>query len=165
MRAVHCALDLGINFFDVAPAYGNGKAEQVLGIALQGRHHEAIVATKVQLRAGEMDDVQGAGSRSVDISLRRLKIDAVDLLHVHNRFTLQRGESPDSLSAADVLGPVLDAFKKVQQAGKTRYIGVSAMEPHVPSLKQIMQSGHYDTVLAYYNLLNWTAQEPPPPGV
>ena len=39
------------------------------------------------------------------------------------------------------------------------------MEPHVPSLKRILESGRYDTVLAYYNLLNWTAQEPPPPGV
>jgi len=104
-------------------------------------------------------------ARSVDASLRRLKMDAVDVLHVHNRFTERRGEAPDSLSAADVLGPVLEAYLSVQRAGKTRFIGVSAMEPHVPTLKRIMESGHYDTVLAYYNLLNRTAQEPPPPGL
>ena len=165
VRAVHRALDLGINFFDVAPAYGNGRAEEVLGLALQGHREEAIVATKVRLRAEEMDDVAGAVTRSVDGSLRRLRMDAVDVLHVHNRFTLRRGEVPDSLSADDVLGPVLEAYLSVQRAGKTRFIGVSAMEPHVPSLKRILESGRYDTVLAYYNLLNWTAQEPPPPGV
>ena len=39
------------------------------------------------------------------------------------------------------------------------------MDHHVPSLKGMMESGQFDTVLAYYNLLNWTSQEPPPPGV
>ena len=165
VRAVHRALNLGINFFDVAPAYGNGRAEEVLGLALQGHREEAIVATKVRLRAEELDDVDGALTRSVDGSLRRLRMDSVDVLHIHNRFTLRRGEVPDSLSADDVLGPVLEACLSVQRAGKTRFIGVSAMEPHVPTLKRILESGHYDTVLAYYNLLNWTAQEPPPPGV
>ena len=164
VRAVHRALDLGVNFFDVAPSCGDGKAEEVLGLALEGRRDEAIVATKVRLLAEEMGDVTGPVARSVEGSLRRLGMDAVDVLHVHNRFTLQRGEAPDSLSADDALGPVLDAYQKVQQAGKTRFIGVSAMEPHVPTIRRIMESGCYDTVLAYYNLLNWTAQETPPPG-
>jgi aryl-alcohol dehydrogenase-like predicted oxidoreductase len=165
VRAVHRALDLGVNFFDVAPSYGHGKAEEVLGIALQGRRAAATVATKVRLAAEEMDDINGAVTRSVDTSLRRLRMDAVDVLHVHNRFTLRRGDVPHSLSADDVLGPVLEAYRTMQRAGKTRFIGLSAMEPHVPSLRRMMESGHYDTVLAYYNLLNWTAQEPPPPGV
>ncbi len=165
VRAVHRALDLGINFFDVAPGYGNGKAEEVLGAALEGRRDQVIVATKVRLRADEMSDVTGAVQRSVETSLRRLRMDSVDVLHVHNRFTARRGESTDSLSADDVLGPVLEAYRTVQAAGKTRFIGVSAMDHHVPTLRRIMESGHYDTVLAYYNLLNWTAQEPAPPGV
>jgi aryl-alcohol dehydrogenase-like predicted oxidoreductase len=59
VRAVHRALDLGVNFFDVAPSYGHGKAEEVLGIALQGRRAAAIVATKVRLAAEEMDDING----------------------------------------------------------------------------------------------------------
>ena len=165
VRAVHAALDLGVNFFDVAPAYGDGKAEEVLGRALQGRSEQPVVATKVRLRAEEMSDVDAAVSRSVDASLRRLRRDSVDVLHVHNRFTQRRGEIPDSLSAEDALGPVLEAFEKVRQAGKTRFIGVSAMDHHVPAMRRIMESGHYDTVLAYYNLLNWTAQEPPPAGL
>ena len=165
VRAIHRALELGINFFDVAPGYGDGKAEEVLGIALEGRRDEAVVATKVRLRAEEMGDVAGAVARSVEVSLRRLRMDSVDVLHVHNRFTERRGEVRDSLSADDALGPVLDAYRQVQQAGKTRYIGLSAMDHHIPTMHRILESGEYDTVLAYYNLLNWTAQEPRPPGV
>ena len=165
VRAVHRALDLGINFFDVAPAYGGGKAEEALGIALEGRTEDVVIATKVRLAAEDMSDVTGAVQRSMETSLRLLKRDSVDVLHVHNRFTENRGDLPDSLSADDVSGPVLDAYRAVQQAGKTRFIGLSAMDHHVPTLDRIMDTGHWDTVLAYYNLLNQTAQEPPPPGV
>ena len=165
VRAVHRALDLGINFFDVAPAYGNGKAEEALGLALEGRSEDVIIATKVRLSAEDMGDVKAAVQRSMETSLRLLKRDSVDVLHVHNRFTPGRGDVPNSLSADDVLGPVLDAYQAMQQAGKTRFIGLSAMDHDVPTLDRIMASGHWDTVLAYYNLLNWTAQEPAPPGV
>ena len=164
IASVHRALDLGITFFDVAPSYGDGKAEEALGKALEGRTEPVVVATKVRLRADEMADVAGAVQRSVETSLRRLRRDSVDVLHVHNRFTEQRGEAPDSLSADDVLGPVLDAYRAVQQAGKTRFIGLSAMDHHVPTMHRILEANEYDTVLAYYNLLNRTAMEPPPPG-
>ena len=165
IAAVHRALQLGINFFDVAPAYGDGKAEDALGKALAGRSDPVIIATKVRLHEDEMDDVRGAVRRSVETSLRRLRRDTVDVLHVHNRFTERRGEVPHSLSAEDALGPVLDAYREVQQAGMTRFIGLSAMDHHVPTMLRIIESNAYDTVLAYYNLLNRTAQEPPPTGV
>ena len=164
IAAVHRSLELGINFFDVAPAYGDGKAEEALGKALAGRAEPVVVATKVRLREDEMGDARGAVRRSVETSLRRLRRDAVDVLHVHNRFTERRGEAPHSLSAEDALGPVLEAYREVQQAGMTRFIGLSAMDHHVPTMVRIIGSGEYDTVLAYYNLLNRTAQEPPPPG-
>jgi len=165
MRTIHRALELGVTFFDVAPSYGHGKAEEVLGRALHGRQEPVVIATKVRLAAAEMHDVAGAVCTSVEASLRRLRREMVDVLHVHNRFTPQRGDLPHSLSAADALGPVLDAYRQMQHTGKTRFIGISAMEPDVPTVRQIMTSGHFDTVLAYYNLLNWTAQEPAPPGV
>jgi aryl-alcohol dehydrogenase-like predicted oxidoreductase len=165
VRAIHRTLELGVNFFAVAPSYGSGKAEEVLGRALHGRQDPTVVATKVRLAAEEMHDVTGTVRTSVEASLRRLRRETVDVLHVHNRFTPRRGDLPHSLSAEDVLGPVLEAYQQMQHAGKTRWIGVSAMEPDVPTLRRIMASGHFDTVLAYYNLLNWTAQEPAPPGV
>jgi aryl-alcohol dehydrogenase-like predicted oxidoreductase len=154
-----------VNFFDVAPGYGNGKAEEVLGRALHGRQEPVVVGTKVRLAAEEMHDVAGAVRTSVEASLRRLRRETVDVLHIHNRFTPRRGDLPHSLSADDALGPVLDAYRQTQQMGKTRFIGISAMEPDVPTVRRIMTSGYFDTVLAYYNLLNWTAQEAAPPGV
>jgi aryl-alcohol dehydrogenase-like predicted oxidoreductase len=165
VRTIHRALALGVNFFDVAPAYGQGKAEDVLGRALQGRQEPVIIATKVRLAAAELYDAAGAVRTSVEASLRRLRRETVDVLHIHNRFTPRRGDLPDSLSAEDALGPVLDAYRQMQHTGKTRFIGLSAMEPDVPTVRRLMSSGHFDTVLAYYNLLNWTAQEPASPGV
>ena len=165
VRAVHRALDLGINYFDVAPAYGNGKAEEALGIALEGRSEEVIIGTKVRVPGDDLANATAAVQRSMETSLRLLKRDSVDILHVHNRFTENRGDVPNSLSADDVLGPVLEAYQAVQQAGKTRFIGLSAMDHDVPTLNKIMDTGDWDTMLAYYNLLNQTAQSPPPPGV
>ena len=57
IASVHRALDLGITFFDVAPSYGDGKAEEALGKAMEGRTEPVVVATKVRLRSDEMDDV------------------------------------------------------------------------------------------------------------
>ena len=162
IRSVHRALELGITFFDVAPSYGDGKAEEALGKALIRRTEDVVIATKVRLRADEMDDIAGAVRRSVEVSLNRLRRDSVDVLHVHNRFTEQRGEGRDSITGDDVMGPVLDAYKEMQREGKTRYIGLSAMDHHVPTMHRLINSGEWDTVLAYYNLLNTTAQEPKP---
>ena len=165
VRAIHRALDLGINYFDVAPAYGDGKAEEALGIALEGRAEDVIIGTKVRIASTDMEDVTGAVTRSVETSLKLLKRDSIDILHVHKRFTEKRGETLNSLAAKDVMGAVLEAYRVTQQAGKTRFIGLSAMDHHVPTLNQIIQTGEWDTVLAYYNLLNWTAQSPTPPGI
>ena len=165
VRAVHRALDLGINYFDVAPAYGDGKAEEALGIALEGRSEDVIIGTKVRVPADDLANTTANVQRSMETSLKLLKRDSVDILHVHNVFTEKRVETRNTLSADDVLGPVLDAYRAVQQAGKTRFIGLSAMDHHVPTLNRIMESEDWDTVLAYYNLLNWTAQSAPPPGV
>jgi aryl-alcohol dehydrogenase-like predicted oxidoreductase len=165
VRAIHRALDLGINYFDVAPAYGDGKAEEALGIALEGRAQDVIIGTKVRIASTDMEDVTGAVTRSLETSLKLLKRDSIDILHVHNRFTEKRGETLNSLAAEDVMGPVLEAYRVAQQAGKTKFIGLSAMDHHVPTLNQIMRTGEWDTVLAYYNLLNWTAQSSAPPGI
>ena len=165
VRAIHRALDLGINYFDVAPAYGDGKAEEALGIALEGRAQDVIIGTKVRIASTDMEDVTGAVTQSLEASLKLLKRDSIDILHVHNRFTEKRGETLNSLAAEDVMGPVLEAYRVAQQAGKTKFIGLSAMDHHVPTLNQIMRTGEWDTVLAYYNLLNWTAQSSAPPGI
>src|SRR4029450_13434844 len=87
VRTIHRALALGVNFFDVAPGYGDGKAEDVLGRGLHGRQEPVVVATKVRLAAEEMHDVAGAVRTSVEASLRRLRPGAVGGVHVHTPVT------------------------------------------------------------------------------
>ena len=73
VRTIHRAMDLGVNFFDVAPGYGNGKGEQVLGIALRDRRDSAIVGTKITVKPHEMEDIYRGVLRSVNDSLMRLR--------------------------------------------------------------------------------------------
>ncbi|MEP6551750.1 MAG: aldo/keto reductase, partial [Gemmatimonadales bacterium] len=82
---VTAALDDGINFFDTADAYGNGRSEELLGQFIGGRRSEAIIATKFGLEVPG----QGSGSRpeyvrlALDASLRRLRTDYIDLYQQH----------------------------------------------------------------------------------
>ncbi len=90
------ALDLGINFFDAADTYGNGKSEELLGKAFEGKRDEIVIATKVgynfydhgESRTGQREIPQDFSpdfiSRAVDQALRRLRTDHIDLLQLHN---------------------------------------------------------------------------------
>src|SRR2546427_12500341 len=122
VRAIHRALELGVNFFDVAPGYGHGKAEEVLGQALHGRPEQVVVATKVRLAAEEMPDVAGAVRTSVEASLRRLRRETVDVLHVHNRFTPRRGDLSHALSAHEGLGPGLETYQQFPPMAPMSYV-------------------------------------------
>ena len=76
---VQRALELGINFFDTAEIYANGRSEAILGRALQGQRNEAIIATKVWLTHLTRAGVR----RAVEASLQRLGVDTIDLYQVH----------------------------------------------------------------------------------
>lgn len=117
--AVHQAIDLGINWFDTAPLYGHGHADDVLVKALGPRKNDVIIATKVGVRW----DGEGMHARSeltrawitqdVDDSLQRLSLDRIDLLQVH-----WPCESDTPL--AESMGALAD----LQKAGKIRYVGL-----------------------------------------
>ena len=112
---VHAALDAGVNFFDTADLYGEGRSEEYLGRAVRGRRGEAIIATKF----GHERSAFGKGARpehirtALDGSLARLGSDYVDLYQVHQ-------PDPDT-PIADTLGALDDAVR----AGKVREIGCS----------------------------------------
>lgn len=121
IRAVHAALDRGINFFDTAPVYGLGHSEEVLGKALKGKRDKALIATKCGL-VWEHKDGQpqvrkfnGKESilREVDESLRRLDTDYIDLYQVH---------WPDEVTPFE---ETMEALNEVVKAGKVRHVGVS----------------------------------------
>jgi aryl-alcohol dehydrogenase-like predicted oxidoreductase len=114
-EVVDAALAAGINFFDTADAYGEGKSEELLGRFLRNRRSQVIVATKFGLEMAG----QGVGARpeyirkAFDASLRRLKTDYIDLYQLHK---------PDP----DVpIGETLGALDDLVKAGKVREIGCS----------------------------------------
>jgi aryl-alcohol dehydrogenase-like predicted oxidoreductase len=117
IRQVAAALDAGINLFDTAETYGDGRCEEMLGEALGVRRDEAVIATKVFFgTTGWPNDIGLSRAhilRSCEASLRRLRTDRLDILQMHG----WDGRTPleETLSALDTL--VRD--------GKVRYVGVS----------------------------------------
>jgi aryl-alcohol dehydrogenase-like predicted oxidoreductase len=116
-RVVHAALDHGITLFDTADVYGAGRSEEMLGAALAGRRHEAVIATKFAMPMGPGPNDRG-GSRAhvlsaVDDSLRRLGVDHIDLYQMHR---------PDPYTPIE---ETLAALDTVVRSGKVRYLGSS----------------------------------------
>lgn len=86
-RVVHAALDAGMNYFDVASNYGNGRAESILGAALGGRRDEVVIATKFGMPVSGLAGSGGASPayirRIVERSLSELGTDYIDLYQLH----------------------------------------------------------------------------------
>lgn len=115
------ALDLGINFFDTANVYSNGRSEEIVGKALRdfASRDEVVIATKVFFEMGSGPNDCGLSRKhilsSIDASLKRLGTDYVDLYQIH-RWDY---DTP--------IEETLEALHDVVRAGKARYIGASAM--------------------------------------
>jgi L-galactose dehydrogenase/L-glyceraldehyde 3-phosphate reductase len=160
-RAVARALELGVNFFDTAPLYGDGVSEEHLGETLQALRAECLVATKVRLGAAGLDDPVAAVTRSIDTSLRRLRRDRVDLLQLHDPVrSVRTGGEP---GAAEVLDRILPAFETLRRAGKIGFVGVTAIGD-TPALHRVLAAGVVDSAQVCLNLLNPTAGFAAPPG-
>jgi myo-inositol catabolism protein IolS len=103
------ALDLGINYFDTAEAYNNGRSEESLGIAIKRRRDEAIIGTKIS-----PDNTAPATlHQHCEASLQRLQTDRIDLYMLHWPVT----DRP--------IGEVMETMTLLQKEGKIRYIGLS----------------------------------------
>jgi len=150
-RAVHLAVDSGINFFDTSPYYGITVAETRLGAALVGRRDRVVLATKCG-RYG-MDEFDFSAKRvlaSMDESLRRLQTDYIDLFQVHD---VEFGD------VQQIIHETIPALRQLQQQGKARYIGVTGYPPKV--LRRIAETTPVDSILTYchYNLMNTDMDE------
>ncbi|MEE9144576.1 MAG: aldo/keto reductase [Candidatus Binatia bacterium] len=166
LRAVRRALDLGINYFDTAYAYGLGKSEENLGKILNDLGASAVVSTKIRLESEAVSDIKSATIQAVGAALKRLKRSRVDLVQLHNRVTIERqpGKRP-SFTPQDVVGAggVLEGFKELRDKGKVGYFGFSGLgDPR--ALHEVIDSGEFQAVQAYYNLLNPSAGQPVPQG-
>src|SRR5437764_10395490 len=135
-RAVARALAAGINHFDTAPSYGNGASEQNLGRVLAALKPNVIVSSKVRL-AAERPDIGAAVAASLDISLKRLKRDHVDVFQLHNVIGAPDGQT---VSADEVLGDVVPALMRAREQGKTRFIGFTAIG-ETTDLHRLIASG------------------------
>jgi len=161
-KAIGHALDVGINYFDTAVQYGNGVSETNLGRTLKAlKPARAFVGTKVRLPVSDFGRIAAAVTQSLNESLTRLQMDHVDIFHLHNAITVDGGG--ESLSAAQVLNEVVPAFEALRQAGKTRFLGITAVGDTAALLK-VIDAEKFDSAQVSYNMLNPSAGEQLPAG-
>lgn len=143
IRAVHVALDLGMDFIDVSPYYGATKAETVLGQALKTVARERyILATKIgQYGTGEFDFSVARVERSFNESCARLGVDYIDLLQCHD------------IEFADlnqIVDETLPALLKLRAAGRIGHIGITGLPIKIfPAVIDRVGSGVVETVLSF----------------
>ncbi|MGM1049487.1 MAG: aldo/keto reductase [Bacillota bacterium] len=116
-RILHHALDHGINFIDTANIYANTESERIIGEALAGRRHNAVLATKAGLVKADGPNERGSSRyhlmQELEHSLRRLKTDYVDLYQIH------------TFDPNTPLEETLRTLDDMVSSGKVRYVGAS----------------------------------------
>jgi aryl-alcohol dehydrogenase-like predicted oxidoreductase len=143
------AIELGVNYFDTADSYYEGRSEDYLGRALKGRRQNVLVATKVGNRTGPGPNDTGASRQhifaSCEASLRRLQTDYIDVYQIH---------TPDRQTP---IAETLDALNALVQQGKVRYIGCSNyFEWEVVEALWLARTAHEQAFVScqdFYNLL------------
>jgi len=142
---IHKAFDEGINYFDVAPAYGDGDAEIKMGVGLQGLDRSRIfLASKTKKR-----DKQGA-REELERSLTRLKTDHFDLYQMHAVFT------PEEAKQALGPGGAIETFHKAREEGKVRHFGLSAHT--TKGALELLKGFQFDSVMFpidFVDYLQW----------
>jgi aryl-alcohol dehydrogenase-like predicted oxidoreductase len=118
ISAIHAALDHGVNWIDTAAVYGLGHSEEVVARALEGRSNRPYVFTKCERVWNEKREIQkvlkrDSIRRECEDSLRRLKVDTIDLYQIH-------WPEPD-----DDVEEGWETLAKLKEEGKVRWIGVS----------------------------------------
>jgi len=149
-RAVHRALDLGINYIDTAPGYGN--SEEVLGKILGKTSSELIVSTKLGGRPLPFNPRDKAALRSsLEESLRLLHRDYVDILMIHEPD--RPGQYDWWSEPADYSGPVIELLDELKAEGKIRFTGIGGTTAY--EMANVVSSGRFDAVLTafQYSLL------------
>lgn len=135
LRTIDRALELGVNCFDTAPAYGRGHSEEVVGRGLAGRREQAILSTKASGPGHSRDALR----RKLEASLQRLQTDYVDIYYIHWP------------SREEPLGPAMEALEEMRAEGLIRAIGVSNFD--VNMLAMASRHGTVDVLQPPYNLI------------
>jgi len=137
--ALRRALELGINFFDTARAYGT--SEEMIGRAIGSRREEHVLATKSHGRTAE------TLQNDLETSLRNLRTDHVDILLLHT--------VSDRETYEQVLGPGggYEAALRAKEQGKVRHIGVS-IHRDLPTMRRAIESGAFEVLMPAYTVMD-----------
>jgi aryl-alcohol dehydrogenase-like predicted oxidoreductase len=156
VKALHRAIDLGVNLIDTAAGYGNGRSERVIAGVLKERPEHVFVATKTPPSPGPWPPSPycKAGERygeaylraNVEERLRFLGVDRLDLLQLHT-WTRAWNRDPEPL----------EVLRQLRTEGKLRYIGVSTPEHDQNAVIDLIRGGWVDVVQVIYNVFE---QEP-----
>lgn len=146
VRAVRRALELGVNYVDTAPSYGN--SEEVLGQALEGVEQPYVLSTKLGGRPQPFDPQDKRLLRqSVETSLQLLKRDHIDILMVHEP---DRPGLYDWYSDWDRFhGPVCELLAELKQESIIRFTGIGGTTAY--TMPHLIDTGEYDVVLTAFN--------------
>jgi aryl-alcohol dehydrogenase-like predicted oxidoreductase len=142
---LNTALDNGINFLDTAACYS--ASEDYIGNAVSSRRNEYILATKTGHPTNDLEGEHWSADlveHSVERSLRRLKVDELDILQIHScgMEFLEKGD-------------VIEALIKAKQAGKTKFIGYSGDNE---AAQWAVDSGIFDTLQTSFNMVDQRAR-------
>ena len=162
IETVKQAIAAGINILDVAPMYGKGKAEEVVGKAWPELITKPLIATKVFVRLQDRTDLAGTIRRSLEASLSRMRLDRVDIFQLHNQ--IEPGGDPHvpnvpiapfRLTTQEMLGAdgVLDTLQKLKEEGLTRAIGFTGIARH-DVIRELLSDDRLDTVQLVTNILD-----------
>ena len=138
--------DHGVNHVDVAASYGNGKAEVNLASWLVDHRSRVFLATKTGQRSGS------EARRELEESLRRMGVDSVDLIQLHNLV------EPEEWETAHAKGGAVDALFAARDEGLVRFVGVTGHGRRIPRMHlRSLAARDYDSVLFPYNhtMLGW----------
>jgi len=142
IAAVHEAFNLGVNFFDTSPHYGDRKSERVLGMGLKGLPRDQIfVATKCGRYGEEFDFSAERVKSSVRESLRLLQLEYLDLVHCHDI---------EFVGLTQIIEETLPALQELKREGLVRNIGFSGLPLAIyPAILDRVPEGSVDVVLSY----------------
>ena len=159
-RAVARALDLGINYFDTAPLYGDGQSETNLGQVIRTLKPQLYVGTKFRVPDVPAAELPAAVTRSLEASLKRLGLPRVDLLQCHNNVTRERNGR--SVSVKDMREAIVPALVRLVEQGKIGFYGMTALG-ETGALHEVLDASLVQTAQVCFNLLNPSAAHVLPP--
>jgi len=131
IAALNHAIDLGIAYIDTAHSYGNGKSEERVGRVMATRRKEVVLATKLPGRTADK------ARRQIELSLKRLQTDHLEVLHIHDLKSL------DDLKAIEARGGMLEALYEAREQKITRAIGITSHADPV-ALKAALERHDFD---------------------